>query len=105
MPFTNLNQCASFNLVATSTGLTPLSTFSCSEVIITNPSNATLLIYDNNNFNDTRALGILSGATVAVRGVTSSDSLSAKFLTAPAAGTIYCRAQYYSHSTVSYGWY
>lgn len=103
MAFENLNLCASFNLVANSSGLTRLSSFSCSEVIITNPSNATLLVYDNNNFSDTRALGVLSGNTIAVRGVTSSDSLSAKFLTAPAAGTIYCRAQYYSHSTVSYG--
>lgn len=105
MAFQNLNQCSSFSISANHTGLTKLSAFECSEVLITNPtgSGQLLLIYDNNNITDARAFAINSGDTVSVRGVTSSDQLSAKFTTAPTSGVIYCRAQYFSHSTVSYG--
>jgi hypothetical protein len=105
MAFQNLNQCFSFSISATNTGLTKLSTFDCSEVLITNPtgSGQLLLIYDSNNTSDSRAFAINSGDTVSVRGVTSSGQISAKFAAAPTIGNIYCRAQYYSHSTVSYG--
>ena len=105
MAFQNLNQCYSFSLNANNSTLTKLSAFPCSEVLITNPtgSGALLLIYDNNNIGTERAFGINSGDTVSVRGITSSDTLSAKFAASPTAGFICCRAQYYSHSTVSYG--
>lgn len=103
MPFQNLNQCASFNQVVTNSSLAKLSSFSCSEVVIANPSNATLLVYDNNNTAAGSAFAILSSSTVTMRGVTNSNLLSVQFATAPNNGTIYCRAQYYSHSTVSYG--
>jgi len=105
MPFQNLNQCYSFNQVVTHTSLAKLSSFPCSEVLITNAtSNAQLLlIYDNNNTADARAFAINAGDTVSVRGVTTSDLLSAKFAAAPTGGVVYCRAQYYSHSTISYG--
>ena len=106
MPFQNLNQCFSFSVSANNTVLTKLSTFECSEVLVTNPtgSGQLLLIYDNDNTTDARAFAINSGDTVAIRGITSSNQLSAKFAVSPTIGNIYCRAQYYSHSTVSYGW-
>lgn len=105
MAFQNLNQCSSFSISANHTGLTKLSAFTCSEVLITNPtgSGQLLLVYDNNYSTDARAFAINSGDTVSLRGVTSSDQVSAKFAAAPTSGNIYCRAQYYSHSTVSYG--
>ena len=105
MAFQNLNQCYSFSQVVTHTSLAKLSSFPCSEVLITNPtSNAQLLlIYDNNNSTDARAFAINAGDTISVRGVTSSDLLSAKFAASPTGGTIYCRSQFYSHSTISYG--
>lgn len=105
MAFQNLNQCSSFSITANHTGLTKLSAFACSEVLITNPtgSGQLLLIYDNGNTTDARAFAINSGDTVPVRGVTSGDQLSAKFAAAPTSGLVYCRAQYFSHSTVSYG--
>ena len=103
MPYQNLNQCASFNQVVTNSSLAKLSGFSCSEVVIVNPSNATLLVYDNNNSAAASAFAVLSSSTAIIRGVTNSNLISAQFATAPNNGTIYCRAQYYSHSTVSYG--
>lgn len=104
MAFQNLNNCFSFNVSANSTSLTKLSAFPCSEVIITNPSGSgqLLLIYDNNNSADAQAFAISAGNTVAIRGVTSSDALSAKFAAAPSSPNIYCRSQYYSFSTQSY---
>jgi hypothetical protein len=105
MPFTNLNQCYSFSCVANNSTAIKLSSFSCSEVNIFNPTSnaAVLLVYDVNTTNDARAFGIPAGETFSMKGVTDSSNLSAKFLTAPTGGTIYCRTQYYTHSTQSYG--
>lgn len=104
MAFQNLNNCFSFSVSANSTTLTKLSAFPCSEVVITNPtgSGQLLLIYDNNNPTDGRAFAINSGDTIAIRGVTSSDMLSAKFVANPTTPSIYCRTQYYSFSTQAY---
>lgn len=105
MAFQNLNQCFSFNQVVSHTALAKLSAFPCSEVVITNPtgSGQLLLIYDNDNSTDARAFAINSGDTVSIKGITSSDSLSAKFVASPTSGVVYCRAQFFSHSTISYG--
>jgi|LakMenE18May11ns_1017448.scaffolds.fasta_scaffold9559380_2 hypothetical protein len=104
MAFQNLNNCFSFSVSANSLTPAKLSAFPCSEVVITNPtgSGQLLLIYDNGFTSDARAFAINSGDTVSIRGVTSSDMLSAKFAANPTAPSIYCRAQYYSFSTQSY---
>jgi hypothetical protein len=105
MAFTNLNQCYSFSCSANSTTAIKLSSFSCSEVIIVNPTSnaAVLLVYDVNTTDNSRAFGIPAGDTFTMKGITNSADLSAKFLTAPTGGAIYCRTQYYTHSTQSYG--
>jgi hypothetical protein len=104
MAFQNLNNCFSFSVSANSLTAAKLSAFPCSEVVITNPtgSGQLLLIYDNGNTSDARAFAINSGDTVAIRGITSSDMLSARFAVNPTSPNIYCRTQYYSFSTQSY---
>lgn len=105
MAFQNLNNCFSFCVSGNSLNMQKLSAFPCSEVLITNPTGTgqLLLVYDNGNPTDARAFAVNSGDTVSVRGVTSSDLLSAKFAANPTSALFYCRAQYYSHSTISYG--
>lgn len=105
MAFTNLNQCYSFSCSANSVAAIKLSSFSCSEVNIFNPTSnaAVLMVYDVNTTDNSRAFGIPAGEIFSMKGVTDSANLSAKFLTAPTGGTFYCRTQYYTHSTQSYG--
>jgi len=93
MAFTNLNSCKSFNQVAT-TGLAPLSSQECSEVIIINKTPESLFIYDSNNFNDSNRMLLSAGDTFTFRGVTNSNQISAKL--AANSGTIYFRVQNYS---------
>jgi hypothetical protein len=94
MPFTNLNLCYSFNLSAT-TSLKKLSSFECSEILITNKSGQDVIIYDTNIADASRSflLGNLEG--VVFRGITNSDQLSV--MTTAGSGAIYCRTAYYSN--------
>jgi hypothetical protein len=94
MSFTNLNLCYSFNLIAT-TALKKLSSFECSEILITNKTGQDIIIYDANTTDASRSflLGSLEG--VVFRGITNSDQLSV--LTTAGSGTIYCRTAYYSN--------
>lgn len=94
MPFTNLNQCFSFNLVAT-TVLKKLSSFECSEVLITNKTPSDLVIYDTDVTNASRSFTLGSLEGVVFRGITNSDQLSV--LTTSGSGTIYCRTAFYSN--------
>jgi hypothetical protein len=91
--FTNLNNCKSFTQVAT-TNLTPLSSYECSEVIISNTSGQGLLISDNNDFDATHVFLLSAGQMLTFSGVSNSNQLSAK--TTSGSGAIYYRTQMFS---------
>lgn len=91
--FYNINDCRSFNQTV-STALVALSGYPCSEVIIINKTGASVYIYDSSFFNDTNRLLLESNESIALRGITNSNQVSAK--TASGSGTLYFRTQYFS---------
>jgi hypothetical protein len=91
--FYNQNDCRSFNQTIT-TNLTQLTAYPCSEVIIINKTGQSVLIYDNNFFEDTNNLLLEAGDSIALRGITSTSQVSAK--TSSLSGTLYYRTQYFS---------
>jgi hypothetical protein len=91
--FTNLNNCKSFTQVAT-TNLTALSSYQCSEVIISNKSGQGLLVSDNNDFDTTHVFLLSAGETFTFSGVSNANQLSAK--TTSGSGSIYYRTQEFS---------
>lgn len=92
--FYNINDCRSFNQSITSTRLTQLTSYPCSEVIIINKTGQSVYIYDNNYFDDSNRLLLDADDSIAIRGVTSASQISAK--TASLSGTLYYRTQYFS---------
>ena len=94
MSFTNLNVCYSFNQVAT-TGITQLSSFDCSEVLITNKSGQNVIIYDYNTTDASRTFVLATSEGVILRGITNTAQLSVA--TGTGSGLIYCRTAYYSN--------
>ena len=94
MSFTNLNVCYSFNQVAT-TGITQLSSFVCSEVLITNKSGQNIIVYDIDPTDASRAFLLANSEGVIFRGITNTDQLSVA--TDTGSGSIYCRTAYYSN--------
>ena len=92
--FYNINDCRSFNQNLTSTALSQLSSYPCSEVIIINKTGQSVYIYDSNYFDDSNRLLLESGDSIALRGITNSSQVSAK--TVSLGGTLYYRTQYFS---------
>lgn len=92
--FYNTDFSKSFNQTV-GTSLVALSGHSCSEVLLINRTGADLYIYDNNNFDDTNRLLIQDDESMVLRGVSNSESVSAK--TASGSGDLYFRAQMYSN--------
>lgn len=92
--FYNTDFSKSFNQTI-GTGFTKLSAHVCSEVLIINRTGDDLYIYDNNNFSDTNRLLVLDDESIVLRGISNSDSVSARVGTTP--GVIYWRAQMYSN--------
>lgn len=74
--------------------LKALSAVSCSEVTVFNFGPAALRVYDNNRSADSQSLLVPVSADVIIRGVTSSDAVSAKFTAG--SGPVSYRTQYYS---------
>lgn len=92
--FYNIDFSRSFNQILTTT-LTPLSSHRCSEVLLTNRTGQDVYIYDNNFFDDDNRLLMLDGESLVLRGISNSESVSAK--TSTGSGSIYFRAQMYSN--------
>jgi hypothetical protein len=95
MSFLNQNVCASFSQTIPST-IVPLSSQSCSEVILWNRTGTNILVYDNDKPLDTFAFLLSAGEQFTFRGVTNSNQLSAK--TQTGTGTIYFRTQFFSQN-------
>ena len=91
--FYNINDCRSFNQPVSST-LVALRAYPCSEVIIINKTGASIYIYDSSYTDDSNRLLLESNESIALRGITNSEQVSAK--TATGGGTLYFRTQYYS---------
>ena len=95
----NINQCLSFNGVATTT-LSGFFFTPCSEVIIWNQTGQIVYLYDQNRFADENRLAIPAAAAAkplmpyVIRGLTNADQVSAK--TASGNGAIYWRSQFFS---------
>ena len=89
----NINDCRSFNQTVT-TALVALTPYPCSEVIIINKTGAPIYIYDSSYTADTNRLLLEINESIALRGITNSEQVSAK--TASGSGTLYFRTQFYS---------
>jgi hypothetical protein len=92
--FYNINNCRSFNQSITSTTLTELAGYPCSEVIIINKTGQSVYIYDSDYSSDSNRLLLDADESIALRGITNSSQVSAK--TAQLGGTLYFRTQYFS---------
>jgi len=90
--FYNVNECRSFNQNVT-TSLTRLSSFPCSEVILTNRTGGILSAYDCGFNGEPFAMQLIANEVYTFRGLTNSDQLSAK---ASTTGPIFYRTQYFS---------
>ena len=88
----NQNECKSFNQTVGTT-LTKLSSYVCSEVILTNRTGGLLSAYDSGFSGEPFAMQLINNEVYTFRGLTNSDQLSAK---AAAAGPIFYRTQYFS---------
>ena len=91
--YINLNQCRSGNIVLTNS-LSVLSSFTGSEVYISNKTGQSVEIYDNNYSAASNAFLLDDNDTITIRGITNTNQVSAK--TTAGTGTLYFRSQYYS---------
>lgn len=78
--FYNVNFNKSF-LQTIPTGLTPLSAFVCSEVVVINRGANTVNFYDNNEFSDNNMFYLSAGESFIFKVAANSNSLSAKSVT------------------------
>lgn len=78
------------------TTLKQLSSFACSEVLISNYSSSPLYVYDNNNNGNIMYSFVLPpSARETFRGITDSAQVSAQFISTP--GLVSYRTQYFSN--------
>ena len=92
----NRNHCRSHGTPLT-TALTLLTgNHACSEMYIANKTGQIVYLYDNGFLENDQAFLLDDNDTVTLRGLTSTNSVSAK--TASSAGVLYYRTQYYSMS-------
>ena len=90
--FYNQNDCRSFKQTIGAT-LVQLSSYPCSEVIVTNRTTGNVTIYDN-GYNDVlNAMLLIPNDTYTFRGITNTSVVSASAATS---GDIYYRTQYFS---------
>jgi hypothetical protein len=92
--FHNTNNSKSFEQTIT-TALVALSANVCSEVLIVNRTGEDIYLYDNNIFSDNNRFLIADTESIVVRGLSNSDSLSAK--TATGSGLVYYRTSNFSN--------
>jgi hypothetical protein len=90
--FFNQNDCRSFKQTIGAT-LVQLSSYPCSEVIITNRTSGNVTIYDNGLNNAASAMLLIPNDTYTFRGITNTSVVSAS---AVSTGDIYYRTQYFS---------
>jgi hypothetical protein len=90
--FYNQNDCRTFKQTIT-TSLVRLSSYPCSEVIITNRTGGNVNIFDNDYNSTQNAMLLLNNDTYTFRGITNTSVVSAS---AAATGDIYYRTQYFS---------
>ena len=90
--FFNQNDCRSFKQTIGAT-LVQLSSYPCSEVIITNRTSGNVTIYDNGLNNAANAMLLIPNDTYTFRGITNTSVVSAS---AVSTGDIYYRTQYFS---------
>ncbi len=92
--FNNLN--VSKNFVTTiNTGLSGFQSFPCSEVLVINRTGVDVYLYDSGDTSDSNRLLILDDESIVIRGISNSNSLSAK--TASGSGDVYYRASRFSN--------
>ena len=92
--FHNTNNSKSFQQ-SLSSNLVSLSSYACSEVLIVNRTGEDIYLYDNNIFSDNNRFLIADTESIVVRGLSNSDSLSAK--TATGSGLVYYRTSNFSN--------
>ena len=94
MPFVNKNQSYSFNMNI-DTSLVALSSFTASEILISNKSGQDLYIYDGGNVTDDRRFLLGDSESIILRGITNTNEISAK--TGTNSGVVYFRSAYFSN--------
>ena len=94
MPFVNKNKSYSFNTTI-GTGLTQLSGYIASEVLISNKTGQDLYIYDNNYFSDDNRFILANSESMVLRGITNTSEVSAK--SSSSSGKVYFRSAYFSN--------
>jgi hypothetical protein len=107
MAFINKNQSNTFNMTISSVvafgGLSQLSAFQASEVLISNKSGQDIYIYDNGLtsetfaevYQDSRRFLLSDSESMVLRGITDTSQVSAKI--ASGQGTIYFRSAFFSN--------
>lgn len=90
--FYNQNDCRSFKQTI-GTVLVQLSSYPCSEVIITNKTGVNVTIFDNGYNNALNSMLLSNNDTYTFRGITNTSVVSAS---AASTGDIYYRTQYFS---------
>jgi len=95
LTYTNRNQAALFNKVATVT-YAALSSFPGSQVTIYNGTSGNLLVNAFLASDASRDYLIPTGSKDTIYGITNSNQVSAKVLAGT--GTVYCQVQFYSHN-------
>ena len=96
MPFVNKNKSYSFNMLV-DTNLVALSSFTASEVLISNKSGQDLFIYDNDYTTDDRRFLIKTSESMVLRGITNTNEVSAKTNSQYSSGSVYFRSAYFSN--------
>ena len=89
--FYNQNDCRSFKQTI-GTALVQLSSYPCSEVIVTNRTGGNVTIYDNGYNNVLNSMLLISNETYTFRGITNTSVVSAS---ANSVGDIYYRTQFF----------
>jgi hypothetical protein len=90
--FYNINECRSFKQTI-GTSLTPLSSQTCSEVVVINKTGDTLTVYDNGYNSPEFGFLLANNESFTFRGITNANVVSA---VAASAGLIYYRTQFFS---------
>lgn len=93
----NRNICRSFNQPLT-TQLVGLSSMVCSEVVISNKTGQSVLLFDSNYTAPENSILLSNNDVYTVRGITNAAQVSAQ--TTSSSGMIYYRTQFFS-STIS----
>lgn len=91
----NSNICRSFNQPL-STQLVALSSMVCSEVVVSNKTGQSVLLFDNNYAAPENGVLVSNNDVYTLRGITNAAQVSAQTVTG--GGMLYYRTQFYSSS-------